>query len=86
MQYRYINSSETERVNVAVTVLTCIGEVLGSNLGWGRLFVIFLGPVASFRDNASSHGRVLPNPFQFIIHLSSYHSTLYNIDTDDAAK
>jgi hypothetical protein len=33
-----------------------------------------------------SNNLFLPNPFQFIIHLPSYHSTLCNVDTDSVVK
>jgi hypothetical protein len=49
---------------------SCMPEVLGSNLG---------------RDN-SSHDRFLPNPFQLIIYVSSYHSTLYSLATESVVK
>jgi hypothetical protein len=32
------------------------------------------------------HDRFLPNPFQFIVHQSSNHSTLYSADTESAVK
>jgi hypothetical protein len=34
----------------------------------------------------SVHDRFLPNPFQSIIHLSSYHSTLYSLASDSILK
>jgi hypothetical protein len=64
--------------------LLCTREVSGSDLGskieypdWG--FSCF-SPVRSNKCRGSTsklgHDRFLPNPFQLIIHLSSYYSTL----------
>jgi hypothetical protein len=44
-------------------------------------------PPGKCRDNNSlDHDRLLPNPFQFIIHLSPCHSTLYSLDIDSVLK
>jgi hypothetical protein len=61
----------------------CIPEVTGSNLGW--YFVILTEDFGDFPQSIeanveivkSDHGRFLPHPFEFIIHQSSYKSTLY---------
>jgi hypothetical protein len=49
-----------------------------SSLIFFRSFPQFLQANAG-RVPKIGHGRFLPNPFEFIIHLSPYHSTLYNL-------
>jgi hypothetical protein len=73
---------------VAVTLWACIRETLGSNLYKDAAY-----PDGSFRgyhqllhENTGivsrlGYDRFLPNPFPFIIYQSSYHSTIYSIDT-----
>jgi hypothetical protein len=74
---------------VEVTPWTRIRKVLDSNLGrdtsWSDLG--FRGLPQSLQANARTlsrlgHDQFLPNPFRFIIHLSSYHSVLYNVASD----
>lgn len=72
-----------------VTLWSCIRTVLGSNIGrkinypdWS-----FCGPRQSLQINAGvvprlDQGFLLSDPSQFIIHQSSYNSTLYSLDTD----
>jgi hypothetical protein len=77
-----------------LTLLLCIQEVLGSNLG----------PETGYPDCGFSwfssvltgklwdstlklgHDPFLPHPFQFIIHLSPLHSTLYNLSVQTSSK
>jgi hypothetical protein len=74
-----------ENAGVPRTLKTYIREVLGSNLGRRAGYSeIFRGFPLSFRANAGivpkfGHDRIVPNPFQFIIYQSSYHSTLYSV-------
>jgi hypothetical protein len=56
-----------------------------------NLTVDFLGFLQSFQTNSwialrSGHDQFLPVPFQFIIHESSYHPTLYSVHTDKTMK
>jgi hypothetical protein len=49
------------------------------------------GFLQSFKTNVGivlqlGHVYVLPNPFQFIIHQSSYHAIIYGLDTDSVVK
>jgi hypothetical protein len=47
-------------------------------------FVVFLRPSSQCRDipGLDTGDHFLPNPFQFIVHLLSYHSMLCNLTTD----
>jgi hypothetical protein len=67
-----------------LTLLLRIREVLASNLGpesgyWLKFFVVFISPCRQILELylQLGHGRFLPNLFQFIIHISTLHSTLY---------
>jgi hypothetical protein len=53
----------------------------GDRISLLRFFVVFLSPPAECRDSAQklSHDRCPPNPFRFIIHLTSNYSTLYSL-------
>jgi hypothetical protein len=58
-----------------------------SRLGHRLSLQVFHGVPQSFQTNSDiatglGHDCFLPNPVQFIIHLSPYHSTLYNLDTE----
>jgi hypothetical protein len=73
-------------VGLEVPLWTCCQKVLALILGlsWVRFF---RGFPQSFRANTgrihrSGHHCSLPNPFQFIVHLSSHHPTLYTLDTE----
>jgi hypothetical protein len=51
----------------------------------------FCGFIQSIHANVGmlpgiGYYRFLPHPFPFIIHLRSYHPTLYNGDTNNAIK
>jgi hypothetical protein len=64
-----------EQVNAAVSLQTCILEVLDSILGRDTDCPDFLSP---FSLNAATvaelgHDRFLTNPFQFIVHQPYYH-------------
>jgi hypothetical protein len=53
---------------------------------WAMAWPIFLGFLPSFQANVGKiprfrPNRFIPNPCQFIVHYSSHHSTLCNIDT-----
>jgi hypothetical protein len=73
---------------------TWIPEILGSNFGrhagfavW-RVFMVFC---LSFLAKAGmvprwGNGRILSNPFQLIIHQSSYHFILYSLSADSIIK
>jgi hypothetical protein len=70
----------SREVNVVVILFR---EVSGSNHGQetgcpDRLFAFFLVPPGNYWDNTLKLGNdhFLSNPFQMIIHLSFYHSTL----------
>jgi hypothetical protein len=78
----YDESYETHKL----TLLILIRYVLCSNLGpetrypdWGFMFFSVL--TGKYRDSTPKlgHYRFLPNPFQFIIHLPPFHSTLYSL-------
>jgi len=45
-----------------------------------KFVMVFLSTPGKCRNNTlkSGHDRFLPNPFQFIIHISPFHSTLYS--------
>jgi hypothetical protein len=68
----------TEQIGLKVILYACIMEVLGSILGQNTILTkVFRGFPHSFQANAGvvpqlCHGRFLPDPFQFIISLSSY--------------
>jgi hypothetical protein len=53
----------------------------GDRLPWLRAFVVLPVPSGECQDSTFklNHGCFLPNPFQFVIHLSSYLSTLYDL-------
>jgi hypothetical protein len=73
-----------------LTLLLCIRDVPGSNLesetGYPDQgsFVVFLSSSKRIPDSPVKlgHDRFLPNPFQFIVHLSPYYSTLYRLVLD----
>jgi hypothetical protein len=48
--------------------------------------VFFVPPGNTVIVPQLGHYHFLPNLFQFIIHQSSYHSALYNVDSDDVIK
>jgi hypothetical protein len=51
-------------------------------LSWLRFLVVSSFPPGNCQDCTlkSGHDHFLPNPSQFIIHLSPYHSTLYSLN------
>jgi hypothetical protein len=53
----------------------------GDRLSWLRYFVVFLSSSKQMQGSTSKLGydHFLPHPFQFIIHLSSYHSLQYSL-------
>jgi hypothetical protein len=53
----------------------------GDWLSWLRSFAVFLSPSRQMLGYYLKlyHDCFLPNPFQFIIHLSSFHSTLHSL-------
>jgi hypothetical protein len=59
--------------------------MVGSNLGWDTLypdfFLLFSSDLSCKCSDITliRHDRFLPDPFQFIIHQSSYHSIQYNV-------
>jgi hypothetical protein len=58
------------------------GPVLNHGPQTIEVFSCFLSvPPGKFRDSTlqSGHDRFLPHPFQFIIYLSCFHSTLYGL-------
>jgi hypothetical protein len=68
-----------------LTLLLQIREVPRSNLcpdmsypDW-RFSWVSSVPPGKCRDSKLGHDRFLPHPFQFIIHLSPFHSTLCNL-------
>jgi hypothetical protein len=64
-----------------LTLLVRIREVPGSNLARSRtiLIEVFRSVSKSLQANAGiGHDRFLPHPFQFIIRLPPFHSTLYS--------
>jgi hypothetical protein len=72
----------TKQSGLQVTLYTCILEALGSNIGWRtaylEIFRDFTQPLQKTSGlHRIGHHNFLPNPHQFIIQLSSYHSTLY---------
>jgi hypothetical protein len=79
----------TEQADLDVTLYICILDVLGSNLGRSTGYSERISRYfpQSLQTNAGivtrlGHDRFLPNPFQFIIHLSPSHPTLNTIDTE----
>jgi hypothetical protein len=81
--------NDIKKVNAAVMPWTRILDVLGSNLDLGTNYSDWDYPSFSRLPQTSTgtvpslhHDRFLPYPFQFIIHLSSSHLTLYDLDTD----
>jgi hypothetical protein len=46
----------------------------------------FSVPPGKYQVLTLSHGRFLPNPFQFITHLSFYHSVFYSTTADNIVK
>jgi hypothetical protein len=85
-------SSNIEQVSIALTLLACIREVLGSNIGrnvgypdgvfFSWLFIVSSGKFHDFNW-------ILPRPFPskyFPLHISSYHSTLYSLDAGSVVK
>lgn len=82
---------QTEQSGVAVTLQNFIRKVLGSNLGryigspvfsW-ILLLLLCKRRYSIR---LSHDRFFRNYFHFVIYHSSYHATIYNLDTDSTGK
>jgi hypothetical protein len=77
--------SQSNWTGVAVTIWNCIREFLGSILGWWTAAVLienFCGTTYSPQAIYGAGSRIchddfLPNPFQFTIHLSPYHSKSY---------
>jgi hypothetical protein len=53
----------------------------GNRLSWLKLSVGFLCPPGKFRESSIKLGldRFLPNPFQFVLRLSSFHATLCSL-------
>jgi hypothetical protein len=87
--YIHAHSIDTERRGRVIPLLLLrIREVPGSNLGPEAVYpeCVFSWfssvPPGKFRDNTLKlgHDRFLPSPFQFI-HLSPFHSTLYNLNS-----
>jgi hypothetical protein len=83
----------TERVGVAVVLLTCIREDPGLILGWisAILTEVLRGFPKYIQENARrvlqlGHECFLPNPSQIIIHLSTIHSTESTVATHSAVK
>lgn len=77
---------ETERIPVAVTLSTCIQEVLGSKLDqdtsyhvWGYLLFSSVAPGKCRDISRLGHERFVANPFNLARHLSSYHSKSYSL-------
>jgi hypothetical protein len=73
----------TEQASIAVSLETCIWDVLGSNLGWtsAALTEAFRDIPQSLQANSGIVPRLgrellLPNPLIFAFHESSYHSML----------
>jgi hypothetical protein len=70
-----------------LTLLVCIQEAPGSNLGSEtsypdlNIFMVFLSPPDEYLDITLklSHDYFLPNPFQFIIHLLLYFGGSFRI-------
>jgi hypothetical protein len=52
----------------------------GYRLSWLTFFVVFSVHVGELRDSSLKlvHDSFLPNSFQFIVHLSLFHSTVYS--------
>jgi hypothetical protein len=74
------NTCYTEQVGVAVTLGRCL---VRRSVGKPAIMTeVLRGFPQSLQANAGiatplDHDRLLPTPFQFIIHLSPCHSTLY---------
>jgi hypothetical protein len=53
----------------------------GDRLSWVRFVVVFLSPSRKMSGNILKlgHGRFLPYPFKFIIHVSSFHLSLCSL-------
>jgi hypothetical protein len=87
-----ITTRRTEQVNIAVTLQTCIQEVLGSNSSRDTGYlVIFRFILQRFQENSGivprlSHDRFLSNAFQFIIHHPFHHPMPYILDTSSIVK
>jgi hypothetical protein len=82
----YINiySYYTHLVDVAVMSYTCIRGLLRISEGYSNCGSSF-SPVPSGKNRNSTSIRALSRPsnsFRFVIHLSSWHPTLYSLDTD----
>jgi hypothetical protein len=76
-----------ERAGIEIKFYTRVREMVGSNLGQDTVYPEF---VVSFSHSKpisqSGHSRFLPNHFQFIIHLLSYHPMLYIPVADSVVK
>jgi hypothetical protein len=77
-----------DRPGAAATFLTPTREALGSNLGreTGLLWFSQYFRANAWRAPRLRHDSFLPDSFQFIMHLSSYHLTPYSLATDRAVK
>jgi hypothetical protein len=93
--YRYcpVEGWQHDHRSVAVTLWSCIWEMLGSILGqvtgypdWDCCSF----PHSLQEDTGSvrqlDHDCLLPNHFQFIIHKSSHHLILCSLHTDSVVK
>jgi hypothetical protein len=61
-----------------LTLLLCTQDVLGSNIGPETGYPkVFRGFPQFIKKNGHDH--FIPRPFQFIIHLSFFHSLLYSL-------
>jgi hypothetical protein len=68
-------SSSLSKLAQAVSVLTCIPEVLGFNFGWDtnypvRFFMVYIAPPGKIQNNIFKlgHDNFLSHRLQFVIH------------------
>lgn len=82
------STTTTKQTALQLIILACICDMLGSNLrrvtGYPQ---VFRGFTYSLQENSGAvlhlgHDRFILSPFEFAIHLSSYHTTLYNLYTE----
>jgi hypothetical protein len=82
-----------EQISLAVTLWTCIRKV-SIQISAGKssnMIQLSHGLSESLHRNIRivsplGHGRFLPDPFQFIIHMSSYHRMVWFLATESVVK